>query len=57
MLTSGDLKSGDFLFCTVPRESQHTPLPTTLPTKLTYDLGHYNYEVLHEIFCECTVYM
>ena len=55
MLTSGDLKSGDFLFCTIPRNvNTPPPLPTTPPTKMTYDLGHYMKSYMK--FCVSVLY-
>ena len=57
MLASGDLKSGDFLFCTIPRNVNTPPphLPTTPPTKLTYDLGHYMKSYMK--FCVSVLYI
>ena len=36
-------------------ECQHTPLPTTPPTKLTYDLGHYTKSYMK--FCVSVLYI
>ena len=56
MLTSGDLKSGDFLLCTILRNvNTPPPLPTTPPTKLTYDLGHYMKSYMK--FCVTVLYI
>ena len=55
MLASGDLKSGDFLFCTIPRNANTPHLPTTPPTKLTYDLGHYMKSYMK--FCVSVLYI
>ena len=44
MPTSGNLKSGDSLFCTTPLPPNVQRIPAH---KLTYGLGHY--EVLHEV--------
>ena len=54
MPTSGDLKSGYSLLFTPPphhRRNFNIPPPQQIdPAPNGNDLGHYNYEVLHEVY-------
>ena len=51
MPTSGDLKSGDYLFFFYlpPRIFNDSPPRKIDPAPNRNDLGHYNYDVLHDV--------
>ena len=56
MPSSGDLKSGDSLFCIPPHPNinDQTPLPpinTNQPSLQLYQSVIYHYEILHFEFC------